>query len=121
MLICLGTLLCAQTPPSPPGMQCQPRTLVLFSPGPNVAKGKELAPAHFEYMRRQMHDNKIIAAGPFSSNDGAAIIFASSDWRDVQDILKDEPFTNAGVIQVSDHKTWQACQALGAHIVPTVP
>jgi uncharacterized protein YciI len=94
---------------------------VLFTVGPNIAKAKDLAPAHFEYMKRQMRANKIIAAGPFEPNDGAAIIFASSDWNEVQDLLKDEPLTSAGVIKVSDHKTWSACQVLGAHIVPTAP
>lgn len=102
-------------------MQCQQRTLVLFSPGPNIAKQKELSTAHFAYMSREMRENKIIAAGPFTTNDGAAIVFASSDWKEVQDLLKDEPYTSGGVIQVSDHKTWIACQALGAHAVPAAP
>jgi uncharacterized protein YciI len=116
-----GTLLFAQSTASPPGMQCDNRTLVLFSPGPNAARDKELAPAHFAYMSGQMRSNKVIAGGPFSGGDGAAIVFASSDWNQVQLILKDEPFTSAGVIQVSDHKTWMACQALAAHAKPTAP
>jgi uncharacterized protein YciI len=102
-------------------MQCDSRTLVLFSPGPNAIRQKELAPAHLAYMSRQMRANKVIAAGPFIAGDGAAIIFASSDWNQVQLLLKDEPFTSAGVLQVSDHKTWMPCQLLGAHITPTAP
>ncbi len=120
-LILFGTLLFAQSPASPPGLQCENRTLVLFSPGPNAARQKELAPAHLAYMSRQMRANKVIVAGPFSGADGAAIVFASSDWNQVQLLLKNEPFTSAGVIQVSDHKTWMACQAPAAHLTPTAP
>lgn len=117
----IGTLLFAQAPANPPEMQCHQRTLVLFSPGPNAARSKELAPAHFSYVSQQMRANKIIAAGPFKDNDGAAIIFASSDWNEVRNLLKDEPFTSAGVIKISDHKMWTACQAIGARITPTAP
>jgi uncharacterized protein YciI len=68
-----------------------------------------------------MRANKVIAAGPFEGNDGGAIIFASSDWNEVQNLLKDEPFTAAGVLKISDHKLWTACQAVGARITPTAP
>lgn len=113
-----GTLLFAQAPIRPPGMECHPRTLVLFSPGPNASRQKELAPAHLNYMSQQMRANKIIAAGPFESNDGAAIVFASSDWGEVQSLLNDEPYTRAGVIKIADHKTWTACQAIGGGMLP---
>jgi uncharacterized protein len=117
----IGTLLFAQAQVSPPGMECHQRMLVLFLPGPNAARAKELAPAHVDYLGRQMRANKVIAAGPFEGNDGAAIIFASSDWNEVQNLLKDEPFTSAGVIKISDHKMWSACQAIGARLRPTDP
>ena len=117
----VGTFLFAQAPANPPGMQCHQRTLVLFSPGPNAARHKELAPAHFSYLSGQMRANKIIAAGPFEGNNGAAIIFASGDWNEVQNLLNSEPFTSAGVIKISDHKMWTACQAIGARLTPAAP
>jgi uncharacterized protein len=119
-ILCLlfASIVFAHAQVSPEGMQCHERTLVLFVFGPNKDKQKELAPPHMDYMSRQMREGKIIAAGPFAGNDGAAIVFASSDWTEVQDILKDEPFTSAGVIKVTDHKIWNACQAIGARLSP---
>jgi anthranilate/para-aminobenzoate synthase component II len=69
-----STLLFARAPVNPPGMQCEQRTLVLFSPGPNTARDKELTPAHLRYFGRQMRAKKVTAAGPFEGNDGGAII-----------------------------------------------
>jgi len=113
--------LFAQQPPSPPGMECHPRTLALFAPGPNWDKHKDLTAAHLSYMGQQMRAGKIIAAGPFGGGEGAAAVFASDNWEDVQDILKDDPFTGAGVLRVSEHNTWSACQVIGAHLLPARP
>lgn len=111
-------ILFAQRAPAPPGMQCHQRTLVLFAPGPNIDKQKDLTAAHFDYMRQQMRTAKIIAAGPFGGNEGAAIVFGSSDWAEVQDILKNEPYTNGGVIKVAEHRTWTACELVGPRVLP---
>lgn len=121
VLFLFGAVLFAQQMPNPPGMQCHERTLVLFAEGAGVENRKDLVPAHFDYIRRQMREGKIIAAGPFGGNQGAAMVFASSDWAEVEGILRDEPFTKAGVIKVSEHKAWTACELLGARIVPTAP
>ena len=113
-------LIFAQEPTTPPGMECRARTLVLFVPGPG-RETKDLTAAHFSYMGQQMRAGKIIAAGPLGGKEGAAIVFASDKWDEVQDILRDEPFTRAGVIKVSEHNTWTACQAVGAHLLPLRP
>ena len=102
-------------------MECHARTLALFVPGPNWQKHDELTPAHLNYMGQQMKAGKIIAAGPFAGNQGAAVVFASDKWEDVQAILNDDPLTHEGVIKVSEHNTWTACQVFGAHLLPARP
>jgi uncharacterized protein YciI len=114
-------LLFAQESSNPPGMECHVRTLVLFVPGPNKDKHKDLMAAHVSYLRQQMGAEKVIAAGPFTSSEGAAIVFASDKWNEVEGILKDDPFTRAGVIRVAEHNTWNACQSVGAHLLPARP
>ena len=114
-------ILFGQQPPTPPGMECHARTLVLFAPGPNRDKEKELIADHLNYLRQQMRAGTIITAGPFGGSEGAAIVFASDKWDEVERILREEPFTQAGVIRMSEHNTWTACQALEAHLRPTRP
>ena len=109
-------LLFAQQPPAPQGMDCHNRTLVLFVPGPNRDKEKDLIAAHLNYMGQQMKAGKNIVAGPFESGEGAAVVFASDKWEEVETILRDDPLTREGVIKVSGHNVWTACQATGAHV-----
>jgi uncharacterized protein len=121
VLFLFGTIVFAQQMPNPPGMQCHERTLVLFAEGSAVGNRKDLTSAHLDYIRRQMREGKIIAGGPFVDNQGAAMVFGSSNWAEVEGILKDEPYTKAGVIRVAEHKEWTACELLGARIVPAAP
>lgn len=116
-----ASIFIAQAQDIPRSMQCHERTLVLFVPGPNKDKQKDLVRLHMDYMSEQMRAGKIIAAGPLNGDEGAAAVFASNDWAEVQNLLKDEPFTKGGVIKVADHKVWNACQASGAHLLPTAP
>jgi len=122
-IICLliASIVFAQAQDIPGGMQCHERTLVLFVPGPNKEKQKELAQSHMDYMSQQMRAGKVLAAGPFTGDEGAAAVFASGDWSEVQQILNNEPFTRAGVIKVADHKVWTACQTISAHLSPAAP
>lgn len=117
----LASIVLARAQNTPSDMHCHQRTLVLFVTGPNKDKQKDLVQLHMDYMKRQMRAGKIIAAGPLNGDEGAAAVFTSSDWPEVQGILNDEPFTKAGVIKVADHKVWNACQATGAHLSPIKP
>ena len=117
LLSLIATLTFAQQF-SPPGMACHERTLVLFAPGPNAAKSRDYVQDHFRYMREQMKAGKIIAAGPFNGETGAADVFTSSDWDEVKTIIHNEPFEQNGVIKVVQHFTWNACQDVNAHPTP---
>ena len=41
----------------------------------------------------------------------AAMLFAASEWSQVEAILNDEPFTHDGVLKIASHDVWNACEA----------
>ena len=104
----LGGVLCAQQS-VPPGMQCPQRTLVTWELGPHYADREQFASQHFAYMARQMKAGALIMAGPLADGQRAVGLFSAKDWPEVEAILKDEPFTRAGVLKVADHAVWTAC------------
>jgi uncharacterized protein YciI len=111
-LILIGGLLFAQPQWPPPGMQCPQRTLVLFERGPNWDKAPQVAPKHLTYILQQMKSGKVLSGGPMEgAQPAAAMLFAASDWSQVQAILNDEPFTHDGVLKIASHNVWNACEA----------
>ncbi len=121
LLLLIGTLvfaapedliqISAQHAWPPPGLNCPQRMLVLFEAGPNPEKSKDLFPQHVAFLLPLLKSGKIISIGPMAEGQRAAGIFASSDWNEVQDLLKDEPYTQSGVMKVAEHNVWNACEA----------
>jgi uncharacterized protein YciI len=101
----------AQSPPPPEGLRCPERTLVLFDfQQENAAKAKQFHDEHLAYMVSLMKAGKVLSAGP--TVDGRAVmIFAMTDWAEVEAILKKEPFTREGVMKMTSHTVWTACEA----------
>jgi len=108
----IGGLLFAQHQWPPPGMQCLQRTLVLFDRGPHWETAPKVAAKHVAYILQQMKSGKILSGGPMEgAQPAAAILFALSDWSQVEAILNDEPFTHEGVLKIARHDVWNACEA----------
>ena len=111
ILFLTAGLLLAQGP-SPPGMRCPQRTLVMWERGPNWDKARDVAPKHLAYMLQLMKSGKVLSAGPTQGTQPAAVgVFAAGDWAGVESVLKDEPFTREGVLKVASHTVWSACEA----------
>jgi len=111
LLLLTTSLLLAQTGWPPAGMRCPERTLVLFESGPNWDKARQFSAGHLAYVLQQMKSGKVLSAGPMEGAQRAAMLFASKDWSEVEAILKDEPFTREGVLQMTEHVVWNACEA----------
>jgi uncharacterized protein YciI len=108
----IGGLLFAQPQWPPPGMQCPQRTLVLFERGPNWEKASQVAPQHLAYILQQMKSGRVLSGGPMEGGQSAAaMLFAVSDWSQVEAILNNEPFTHEGVLKIASHNVWNACEA----------
>jgi len=59
-----------------------------------------------------MRSGQIISGGPLEGGQpAAAMLFAASEWSQVEAILNDEPFTHDGVLKIASHDVWNACEA----------
>jgi len=77
----------------------------------NAANQAKFAQEHLSYMLGLMKSGKIISAGPMSDNHTAAILFATKDWAEAEEMLKNEPFHREHVLKVTSHSIWNACEA----------
>jgi uncharacterized protein YciI len=115
----LGALAQQKERRPPPGLRCPERTLVLFDVDWNAFK-KDMFNEHSAYLLKQMKAGKIVSAGaldialtPPASNkvpNGAAVIYTSTNWSEVEETIKQDPYYRAGVATVAIHKVWTACE-----------
>ncbi len=62
-------------------------------------------PRHREYLQGLLADGKLHESGPFADESGALIVYETDDEAAAQQLLADDPYTQAGVIdEVSIHE-----------------
>ena len=103
----------------PPGLRCPQKTLVLFNVDWSAFK-PDMFNEHSAYLLTQMKAGKMVSAGaldvaltPPASNkvpNGAAAIYTSTNWSEVEEIIKQDPYYRAGVATVASHNVWAACE-----------
>jgi hypothetical protein len=79
-----------------------------------------MADEHSAYQLTQMKAGKIVAEGALDSAltppssgkvaNGAAATFTSTNWSEVEEIIKQDPYYRAGVASVASHNVWNACE-----------
>jgi hypothetical protein len=79
-----------------------------------------MANEHAAYLLTQMKAGKIVSAGaldialapPASGKvpNGAAATFTSTNWSEVEEIIKQDPYYRAGVATIANHNVWAACE-----------
>jgi uncharacterized protein YciI len=111
LLFLVAAAAFAQRPWPPPGMQCPQRILVIMElQQEGASKINELYDQHIAYLVPLLKSGKLVSAGPTADNRGI-LIFATKEWSEAEEILKEEPFTQAGVMKVASHTVWNACEA----------
>ena len=55
-------------------------------------------PAHREWTAGLAQEGALLASGPYGDGAGALLIFKSADEAELNDLLKQDPFAEAGVI-----------------------
>src|SRR5215831_20935402 len=121
MVFILGALALAALPQQrvrrpPPGLRCPQRTLVLYNVDWSAFK-PAMANEHAAYLVTQMKAGKIVSAGameiepPASGKvpNGAAATFTSTNWSEVEEIIKQDPYYG-GVATIASHNVWNACE-----------
>ena len=117
--LALAALAQQKEPRPPPGLRCPQRTLVLFNVDWNAFK-PDMFNEHSAYLLTQMKAGKIVSAGaldvaltpPASKKvpNGAAVIYTSTNWSEIEEIIKQDPYYRAGVATVASHNVWAACE-----------
>ena len=109
LLLLVAAVAFAQRPFPPPGMKCPERTVAILQIA-DASKIDQFYDEQLNYIRPLMKSGKIVASGP-SEDGGGFTVFGTSDWAEVEAILKKEPFTREGITKVSSHTVWRACEA----------
>ncbi|GAB3928658.1 hypothetical protein GCM10029976_026880 [Kribbella albertanoniae] len=64
-------------------------------------------PAHREYLNELKEAGKLVAAGPFTDQTGALLVYDVADEAELRDILAKDPYTPADVYQLALLTEWQ--------------
>ncbi|TCC05862.1 YciI family protein [Kribbella soli] len=67
----------------------------------------EVRPAHREYLAALKADGKLVAAGPFTDQTGALLVYDVADEAELRDILAKDPYTPADVYEIATFAEWQ--------------
>lgn len=112
LVFLVGAVALAQRPWPPPGMQCPDRTIVITEVQQgNASKLNDVYEEHLAFLMPLLKSGKIVSAGPTTDGRGI-IIFSTKDWAEVEQLLKKEPFMREGVMKLSSHAAWNACEAV---------
>ncbi|GAA2787694.1 YciI family protein [Kribbella solani] len=67
----------------------------------------EVRPAHREYLATLKAEGRLVAAGPFTDQTGALLVYDVADEAELRDILAKDPYTPAGVYELATLAEWQ--------------
>jgi uncharacterized protein YciI len=73
----------------------------------------EVRPAHREYLSELKEAGKLVAAGPFTDQTGALLIYDVADEAELRDILAKDPYTPQNVYEIATLTEWQPLFPLG--------
>ncbi|WP_329475381.1 YciI family protein [Kribbella sp. NBC_01484] len=67
----------------------------------------EVRPAHREYLTELKAAGKLVAAGPFTDQTGALLVYDVADEAELRDILAKDPYTPANVYELATLAEWE--------------
>lgn len=68
----------------------------------------EVRPAHRDYLTALKEAGKLVAAGPFTDQTGALLVYDDvADEAELRDILAKDPYTPANVYEIATLAEWQ--------------
>ena len=79
--------------------------------GPDTSKIVEFRPAHREYLRELVSQNKLVISGPFADDSGGLLVYDAADESEVDTIIKADPFHKCGVFQAWTLRPWKIVMA----------
>jgi uncharacterized protein len=70
-------------------------TLIEYTP--DKAKIAATRPEHRDYLKNVLESGRLVISGPFAGDEGGLLVYEANSREDVEAILRDDPFTKAGV------------------------
>ena len=64
-------------------------------------------PAHREYLTELRAAGKLVAAGPFTDETGALLVYDVADEAELRDILAKDPYTPADIYEIATLAEWK--------------
>lgn len=72
------------------------------------AKIAEVRPVHRQYLISLKEKGQLVAAGPFTDDSGALIIYEAATREDAESFLQADPFNKAGIFVKYVIRPWNA-------------
>jgi uncharacterized protein YciI len=85
-----------------------PKFAVEYSYIEDVPRRHAVRPAHREYLGTLVDSGALLAAGAWTADDGALLLFDAEDEATVQGYLDNDPYKAADVISATKITPWNA-------------
>ena len=69
-------------------------------------KVQALRPVHRQYLAGLRERGQLVAAGPFTDDSGALIIYEAADRAEAERLLQEDPFHQNGIFQRYQLRPW---------------
>jgi uncharacterized protein YciI len=80
---------------------------VLYEYSPDVDLITEHRPAHRRYLQELLSKDQLLAAGPITDDSGAFIVYQAPSQNELDQIIRNDPFHQAGVFVRWQVKPWK--------------
>jgi uncharacterized protein YciI len=75
------------------------------------ARVAELRPAHRQYLAGLRERGQLAAAGPFTDDSGALIVYEAASREEAESLLRGDPFSQNGIFVSYALRPWNAVMA----------
>jgi uncharacterized protein YciI len=84
----------------------------------DTAKIAATRPAHREYLKTLLESGRLAISGPFADDRGGILVYEANSVQEVEEMLRDDPFTKAGVFEKVQIREWRVVMANSGLCVP---
>ena len=71
----------------------------------------EVRPLHRQYLATLLGEGRLVAAGPFTDDSGALIIYEAASREEAEKLIQNDPFYEAGIFLHYNVRPWNAVMA----------
>jgi uncharacterized protein YciI len=68
-------------------------------------------PAHREYLKKLLDSGNLAISGPFTDDSGGLLIYEADTWEQAEALIREDPFTKAGVFLSWNIRGWKPIMA----------